>query len=86
MMADYKMMSVLLHVLQVRHAAVHGLSYFALEAQTGLQHQACAGRQFNNFSKIISAGIGIGIVTGPTPLLDTIDKHISTHTGPLLVN
>ena len=51
-------------------------SYFALEAQTG---DRSVGRvlRFDSFSKIISAGIRIGFVTGPTPLLDAIDKHVS---------
>ncbi|KAI9454397.1 pyridoxal phosphate-dependent transferase, partial [Lactarius psammicola] len=49
-------------------------SYFTLEAQTG---DRSVGRvlRFDSFSKIISAGIRIGFVTGPTPLLDAIDTH-----------
>lgn len=49
-------------------------SYFALEAQTG---DRSVGRvlRFDSFSKVISAGIRIGFVTGPTPLVDAIDKH-----------
>ncbi|KAI9454402.1 PLP-dependent transferase [Lactarius psammicola] len=52
-------------------------SYFTLEAQTG---DRSVGRvlRFDSFSKIISAGIRIGFVTGPTPLLDAIDKHTAT--------
>jgi tryptophan aminotransferase len=52
-------------------------SYFALEAQTG---DRSVGRvlRFDSFSKIISAGIRIGFVTGPTVLVDAIDKHVST--------
>jgi len=52
-------------------------SYFALEAQTG---DRTVGRvlRFDSFSKIISAGIRIGFVTGPTPLLDAIDIHTAT--------
>ena len=48
-----------------------------LEAQTG---DRSAGRvlRFDSFSKILSAGIRIGFVTGPAPLLDAIDKHVST--------
>lgn len=52
-------------------------SYFTLEAQTG---DRSVGRvlRFDSFSKIISAGIRIGFVTGPTPLLDAMDKHTAT--------
>ena len=51
-------------------------SYLALEAQTG---DRSVGRvlRFDSFSKIISAGIRIGFVTGPTTLVDAIDKHVS---------
>jgi len=51
-------------------------SYFALEAQAG---DRTVGRvlRFDSFSKIISAGIRIGFVTGPTPLLAALDKHVS---------
>ncbi|KAH9983439.1 hypothetical protein BJV74DRAFT_797421 [Russula compacta] len=49
-------------------------SYFMLEAQTG---DRSVGRvlRFDSFSKIISAGIRIGFVTGPAPLLDAMDRH-----------
>lgn len=49
-------------------------SYFMLEAQTG---DRSVGRvlRFDSFSKILSSGIRIGFVTGPTPLLDAIDRH-----------
>ncbi|KAH9957151.1 pyridoxal phosphate-dependent transferase [Russula dissimulans] len=52
-------------------------SYFMLEAQTG---NRSVGRvlRFDSFSKIISAGIRIGFVTGPAPLLDAIDRHTAT--------
>lgn len=48
-----------------------------LEAQTG---DRSVGRvlRFDSFSKIISAGIRIGFATGPAPLLDGIDRHVST--------
>lgn len=51
-------------------------SYFALEARDG-------GRtgyvlRFDSFSKILSAGIRIGAVTGPEPLLRAIDMHTAT--------
>ncbi len=53
-------------------------SYFTLEARTG---DRSVGRvlRFDSFSKIISAGIRIGFATGPAPLLDAMDKHVSTH-------
>jgi tryptophan aminotransferase len=52
-------------------------SYFMLEAQTGDRN---VGRvlRFDSFSKIISAGARIGFVTGPAPVLDAIDRHVST--------
>ncbi|KAI9439543.1 pyridoxal phosphate-dependent transferase [Lactarius indigo] len=52
-------------------------SYFTLEAQTG---DRSVGRvlRFDSFSKVISAGIRIGFVTGPTPLLDAMDRHTAT--------
>jgi len=52
-------------------------SYFLLEAQTG---NRSVGRvlRFDSFSKIISAGIRIGFVTGPAPLLDAMDRHVCT--------
>lgn len=51
-------------------------SYFMLEAQTG---DRSVGRvlRFDSFSKILSSGIRIGFVTGPVPLLDAIDQHVS---------
>ncbi len=51
-------------------------SYFMLEAQTG---DRSVGRvlRFDSLSKILSSGIRIGFVTGPTPLLDAIDRHVS---------
>ena len=50
-------------------------SYLKLEAQTG---DRVVGRvlRFDSFSKILSAGIRIGFVTGPAPLLDTMDRHV----------
>ena len=60
-------------------------SYFALEVQSG---DRIVGRvlRFDSFSKIISAGIRIGFVTGPSPLLDAIDKHVSTNPYTTRVN
>jgi tryptophan aminotransferase len=54
-----------------------------LEAQTG---DCTVGRvlRFDSFSKIISAGIRIGFVTGPAPLLDAIDIHVWALTGSFL--
>lgn len=51
-------------------------SYFMLEAQTS---DRSVGRilRFDSFSKILSSGIRIGFVTGPAPLLDAIDRHVS---------
>jgi hypothetical protein len=48
-----------------------------LEAQTG---NRTVGRvlRFDSFSKILSAGIRIGFVTGPAQLLDAIDRHVWT--------
>ena len=34
--------------------------------------------RFDSFSKILSAGIRLGFVTGPEPLLRTIDMHTAT--------
>lgn len=47
-----------------------------LEAQTGDRR---VGRvlRFDSFSKVLSSGIRIGFVTGPTPILDAIDRHVS---------
>jgi len=52
-------------------------SYFMLEAQTG---NRSVGRvlRFDSFSKILSAGIRIGFMTGPAPLLDAMDRHTAT--------
>ncbi|KAI9452456.1 PLP-dependent transferase [Russula earlei] len=52
-------------------------SYFMLEAQTGDRSVGHVLR-FDSFSKILSAGIRIGFVTGPAPLLDAIDRHTAT--------
>jgi tryptophan aminotransferase len=52
------------------------MSYFMLKAQTGDHSVGCVLR-FDSFSKILSSGIRIGFVTGPTPLLDVINRHVS---------
>ncbi|KIJ51492.1 hypothetical protein M422DRAFT_224146 [Sphaerobolus stellatus SS14] len=51
-------------------------SYFALEAQLG----GTVGNvlRFDSVSKILSAGIRVGFVTGPEPLLRAIDMHTAT--------
>jgi len=51
-------------------------SYFALEVQLG----GTVGNvlRFDSFSKILSAGMRIGCVTGPEPLLRAIDMHTAT--------
>ncbi|KAH7906539.1 pyridoxal phosphate-dependent transferase [Hygrophoropsis aurantiaca] len=50
-------------------------SYFQLELE-----QPEVGRvlRFDSFSKIISAGIRIGFVSGPAPFVDAIDLHTGT--------
>ncbi len=50
-------------------------SYFALELE-----QETVGRviRFDSMSKILSAGIRIGFVSGPEPILRSIDKHVRT--------
>jgi aspartate/methionine/tyrosine aminotransferase len=60
-------------------------SYFMLEAQTG---DRSVGRvlRFDSFSKILSSGIRIGFVTGPTPLLDAIDRHVSSCTNQPIIS
>jgi tryptophan aminotransferase len=60
-------------------------SYFMLEAQTG---DRSVGRvlRFDSFSKILSSGIRIGFVTGPTPLLEAIDRHVSSCTNQPIVS
>ncbi|THH16877.1 hypothetical protein EW146_g3850 [Bondarzewia mesenterica] len=47
-------------------------SYFTLEAQTGSVGHVL---RFDSFSKILSAGIRIGFVTGPQVLVAAIDVH-----------
>ena len=56
-----------------------------LEAQTG---DRSVGRvlRFDSFSKILSSGIRIGFVTGATPLLDAIDRHVSSCTNQPIIS
>lgn len=51
-------------------------SYFALEAQMG----GVVGNvvRFDSFSKVLSAGMRIGFVSGPEPVLRAIDLHTAT--------
>lgn len=51
-------------------------SFFALEARDG----GCTGivLRFDSFSKVLSAGLRIGTVTGPDPLLRAIDMHTAS--------
>ncbi|GJJ07751.1 hypothetical protein Clacol_001956 [Clathrus columnatus] len=51
-------------------------SFFALEAQMG----GTVGNvvRFDSFSKVLSAGIRIGFVSGPEPILRAIDMHTAT--------
>lgn len=53
-----------------------GKSYFQLEAQDGFG----VGRvvRFDSFSKILSAGLRLGFVTGPKEVLDAIDLDTSS--------
>lgn len=53
-----------------------GKSYFQLEAET----QGGKGRvvRFDSFSKILSAGLRLGFVTGPKEILDAIDLDTSS--------
>ncbi|KAF8591221.1 PLP-dependent transferase [Ramaria rubella] len=50
-------------------------SYFSLEAQDGGPTGIVL--RFDSFSKILSSGLRIGMVTGPVPLLNRIDMHTS---------
>jgi tryptophan aminotransferase len=51
-------------------------SFFALEAQDGGPTGVVL--RFDSFSKILSAGLRIGTVSGPEPLLRAIDMHTAT--------
>ena len=50
-------------------------SYFSLELE-----QPEVGRvlRFDSLSKVLSSGIRIGFLSGPEPLLQAIDMHVST--------
>jgi DNA-binding transcriptional MocR family regulator len=53
-----------------------------LEVQTGDHSFRCI-LSFDSFSKILSSRICIGFMTGPTPLLDAINQHVShAHINP----
>lgn len=49
-------------------------SYFSLEASTGgtVGHVV----RFDSLSKILSAGIRVGFVTGPARIVNAIDMHV----------
>lgn len=51
-------------------------SYFALEAQVG----GVVGNvvRFDSFSKVLSAGIRMGCISGPEPILRAVDMHTGT--------
>jgi tryptophan aminotransferase len=51
-------------------------SFFALEVQLG----GTVGNvlRFDSFSKILSAGIRLGMVSGPEPIIRAIDMHTMT--------
>lgn len=49
-------------------------SYFKLELE---QPQIGRVLRFDSVSKILSAGIRIGFATGPLPLLNAMDLHVS---------
>jgi len=51
-------------------------SFFALEARDGGPTGLVL--RFDSFSKVLSAGLRIGAVTGPDPLLRAIDMHTAT--------
>jgi tryptophan aminotransferase len=50
-------------------------SYFKLEEEVC----STAGRvlRFDSFSKILSAGLRIGFASGPKPIIDAMDMHVS---------
>lgn len=56
-------------------------SYFALERTFG----GPIGRvvRFDSLSKIISAGMRVGFVSGPAKILDAIDSHVSRRSFPV---
>lgn len=57
---------------------VRGKSYFQLEAES--KEEGSVGRvvRFDSFSKILSAGLRLGFVTGPREVLDAIDLDTSS--------
>nr|CDI54312.1 tryptophan amino transferase (transaminase) [Melanopsichium pennsylvanicum 4] len=57
-----------------------GKSYFQLEAQDNGAGIGGSGRvvRFDSFSKILSAGLRLGFVTGPKQVLDAIDLDTSS--------
>ncbi|KAG8756584.1 hypothetical protein FRC14_002926 [Serendipita sp. 396] len=55
-------------------------SYFELEGQQSMETGTPVGRilRFDSFSKILSAGLRLGLVTGPKPLVDAINVHTAS--------
>lgn len=55
-------------------------SYFSLE-----RDEPETGRvlRFDSLSKILSAGIRIGFASGPTAILEAMDRHVSYLVGSL---
>lgn len=56
-------------------------SYFSLEASeseqgTGVDSRVGRVLRFDSFSKVLSAGMRIGFVTGPAALVGRIDQHV----------
>jgi tryptophan aminotransferase len=51
-------------------------SYFALEAMEGDQKTGLVLR-FDSLSKVVSSGLRIGFISGPTSILNKIDLFVS---------
>ncbi|CCF51469.1 hypothetical protein NDA11_007411 [Ustilago hordei] len=57
---------------------VRGKSYFQLEAEDNYVGGVGRVLRFDSFSKILSAGLRLGFVTGPKEILDAIDLDTSS--------
>jgi aspartate/methionine/tyrosine aminotransferase len=57
-------------------------SYFALEVD-----EPEVGRvvRFDSLSKVLSAGIRVGFVSGPERILEVVDLHVCTHPSHLIM-
>lgn len=53
-------------------------SYFSLEAQEPSEEGTGLVLRFDSFSKVVSSGLRIGFASGPAPLLDVMNLHVST--------